>query len=693
MTDAEEIVAVKPSRAQRPDPVATAAEAAGKDSFFLRGGLVDAWFERRSDVLVVSFDNLASVGEYEPAQPWLYARAEKAGVSLLGLMASRKDWYRNADTAALICALRDAGLFARFRRVVFVGASMGGFAACAYARLVPDAAVLAFSPQSTLDRKRAPFEKRYRYGAKKWDWTGDFSDAAGVADGREITLVYDPKVPEDRAHAMRLDGAGVRHLPVPRTGHRAIRSLKSLGVLDGLVEGTMRGDFDAVAFWRGFRARRGDVGWQRAICAEAVERGHQPLLRRAVAAMVRAYPDLGFPRREAKRLAGAVPMQHLPPKLVHVTAGNPQAPFSGAIEEISRALVVPERAHDRSLASGVLYAGGRYAPLSQAWIRARKPTPEPVLSADEPVVDLAGRHLFAGHFRGHFGHFMVESTARLWALDHLDGKIDSILYLPYRGATGANLRAMDGMDAFFRLLGVEVPVVAHPTALRVERLVLPELGFGWNERYAGSPAYRAFMQGRLRGAVRAEGGERLYISRARLNAQRGGILGETVIEENLARAGYEVFHPEKHSLEVQIARYRAARRIVALDGSALHLAAYVAEPGTEVAMVLRRSRANAADYILQFRSFCGVDPQVIDVIRHDWIGADASRVDFRSVGEIDFDALFRALKAKGFLPKSFRPDTPDAATVAEMLARFQEKRGAMRTLGAGELHLDAEEGA
>ena len=153
-----------------------------------------------------------------------------------------------------------------------------------------------------------------------------------------------------------------------------------------------------------------------------------------------------------------------------------------------------------------------------------------------------------------------------------------------------------------------------------------------------------------------------------------------------------MFHPEKHPLEVQIARYRAARKIVALDGSALHLAAYVTEPGTEVAMVLRRSRANAADYMLQFRSFCGVVPQVIDVIRHDWISADATRVDFRSVGEIGFAELFEALKAQGFLPQGFRPEVPDDAAVAMMLARFQDKRGEMGPLRPGEAHLDAEEG-
>ena len=63
--------------------------------------------------------------------------------------------------------------------------------------------------------------------------------------------------------------------------------------------------------------------------------------------------------------------------------------------------------------------------------------------------DLAGAHLFAGHFRGHFGHFLVESTARLWALDHIREPLDSILYLPYRGAVGAIERAIAGeLDAW-----------------------------------------------------------------------------------------------------------------------------------------------------------------------------------------------------------------------------------------------------
>ena len=694
-----------------PPVVKDLAKAVLKDRFLYRAGLVDAWFEARSgsDVLAVTFDNLSSVGEYDPPQPWLRWRMEQAGISLLGIMATRKDWYRNADTPDLIAALRDAGLFSRFRRMVFVGASMGGFSALAYAPMVPGAAVLAFSPQSTLARNLAPFERRYRYAARKWDWSDPayLDGAEAGSTGAEVTLVYDPFVKEDRTHALRIVGPDVRHVHVPLMGHRAIRQIKAVGGLQELIEGVIRGAPDWPAFWRTFRARRAQVSWQRALVAEVRARGHDRLLPGALAALRASNPESGFARREARRIArgkvtpaeqpaarvadehaASVPLE----QQIVVAAGNPRPPFAGLILDLPNAIFVPERAGDSKLASGILRADGSYCDLSQGWIRARKPMPAPSLQSAEKTEYLAGTHLFGGHFRGHFGHFLVESTARLWALDHLPVLPESIVYLPYRGEVGAIEKAMEGHDRFYRLLGIDVPIRTYGTAMRVERLFVPELGFGWSERYAGSPAYRSFMQGRLRAAVQPEGGKKLYISRARLAASRGGVLGETVIEENLSRAGYEIFHPEKHPIEVQIARYRAAEKIVALDGSALHLAAYVTDPGTKVAMILRRSKANAADYRLQFQSFCAVDPDVIDVIKTDWVSGDANRVDFRSIGEIDFAELFRRLAVHGFVTKSFRPKLPSVADVAALLSDFSDRRsGDMRPLRQGERHLDEEE--
>lgn len=690
--DAEDEPQVIPQPAPfpQPDEVATAAEAAARDSFLLRGGLVDAWFLRRSDVLLVTFDNLSSVREYDPPQPWLQIRAANAGFSILGLLASRKDWYRNADTPALITALHAAGLFAQFRRVVFVGASMGGFAALAYSALVPGSVVLSFSPQTSLSRKLVRFEKRYRYGAKKWDWTTpDFLDAATSAPAAaEVYVVYDPFVPEDRAHAARITGPQVVQVRANHMGHRAIRQLKTAGVLQMLIETVARGTFDPLLFAQAYRARRGVQVWQKSLLDGAAARGHHRLGKAAAQTLAQLLPDSRPARRALAAFAATAPAPVRDiPVISPVHAPPPPSPFTGEILCLDHAYVVPERDHDAKLASGVLTADLSWCTLSRAWIRAGRSTPTPTLSPDEPIIDLPGRHLFAGHFRGHFGHFLVESTARLWALDHIPQGVDSILYLPYRGQTGQVRQAIEATGGFFRLLGIETPIATYGTALRVERLYVPELGFGWAERYAGSPAYRAFMQGRLGGAVQAEGGEKLYISRARLKAERGGILGETVIEDNLARLGFEVFHPERHPLSVQIARYKAAKTIVALDGSALHLAAYVVQPGAQVAIILRRSRANVADYIRQYQSFACVTPQVIDVIRADWVSGETDRVDFQSVGEIDFAALFARLRDLGHVPADFHPDLPDQAQVAAMIDAFQDRRGKpFRTLTTGERH-------
>jgi hypothetical protein len=678
-------------RSRPPPEVSTATEAAALPAFLLRGGLVDAWLERHSDVLLVTFDNLASVGEYDPPQPWMIGLCKRIGVSVLGLMSHRKDWYRNDDIAPLITALEEAGLFSQFRRVLFVGTSMGGFAALSFSSLVKGAAVLAFSPQSTLSRRLAPFEQRYRYGQRKWNWSSPaFLDAAASIADQEVWLAYDPFVPEDRLHAARIKGPNVRHIVLPHLDHRAIREVKALGALDQMVADIAHGTFDARAFTKALRTGRKEVGWQRAFLGAAEQHRHFKLALRAARKLVADYPDQRFGTRAVRRLEGLqnTPVTQ-PDHVTHITAGNPTAPFSGAIEHLTRALVLPERDGDKRLASGVRRRDGSFVKLSRAWIRAQKATPVPTLQSGEFVIDLPGRHLFAGHMRGHFGHFLVESTARLWALDHIGIKPDSILYLPYRGALQETQRVIRSQASLFALMGIDIPVRSYAGVLRVENLYVPELGFGWVERYAGSPAYRAFMQGRLGAIAEANGSERIYISRSKLTAQRGGILGERVIEENLARAGYEIFHPERHPIEVQIARYKAARSIVALDGSALHLAAYVLSPEAQVTMILRRSSANVDDYLLQFRSFAGITPNVVNVIKTDWVSGDVARPDYRSVGELNFKQLFDQLKSLRHLPRNFRPVLPNEAEIASLLVERAERRGEpFRALGIGERHPD-----
>jgi hypothetical protein len=263
------------------------------------------YFRPGTDRLIVSFDNLASIDTPWPRPPWLHAHIAATGFSLLGVQSHAKDWYRQRRTPALIRALRRQGFFDGFARVVFTGASMGGFAALNFAPLVPGATVLAFSPQSTMDRRIAPFERRFPWAVRNSDWTARrFLDAA-VAVPRlpRAAILYDPFVPEDRAHAARLAAPHVQMLRLGHAGHEAVRIVIRSGAMSAMLRAfTETGTLDA-GFWRAMRARRGLRKWRRALIAAAEARNHPRLTLRAAEAMLRDEPYLFATRARDRVLA------------------------------------------------------------------------------------------------------------------------------------------------------------------------------------------------------------------------------------------------------------------------------------------------------------------------------------------------------------------------------------------------------
>jgi hypothetical protein len=268
--------------------------AATAERFLIRGDHANLWFEGQGDALVVSFDNLATIDEGWPRGPWAWKRLEPLGHSVLGVQSHAKDWFRQPTAPALLRGLEERGFFRRFRRVVLTGASMGGFAALNFAPLIPEARVLAFSPQTTMNKVIAPYEARFPYAVKRSNWEGmPFLDAAAAVPYiRRAVVVYDPMVPEDRAHAARLAGTNVQLLPVPFATHEAIRVVLKTGTFPLLIEALIEGDGTGPEFWQAYRARRSVTKWQRALLAAAASRGRHGLVIRAADAMLRLGKDL-----------------------------------------------------------------------------------------------------------------------------------------------------------------------------------------------------------------------------------------------------------------------------------------------------------------------------------------------------------------------------------------------------------------
>ncbi|WIY26305.1 glycosyltransferase family 61 protein [Parasedimentitalea psychrophila] len=343
--------------------------------------------------------------------------------------------------------------------------------------------------------------------------------------------------------------------------------------------------------------------------------------------------------------------------------------LSDTYERLDDAVISPLDADDRC---GVLRQDGSFCEFSRGIKGPRRGTDVP-LPVTGDIPHLAGRHLFGGWIRPHFGHFLLESTPRLWAFDELSDSIDSVVYIPFRG--GAR-KARDRYKPFLDIFsgGKPINIVAKP--VRVEHLIVPDPGFGHGPRITGSPRYRDFSRAQVKSAVTPNGSERLYISRTQLWDKRGGVFGEEQIESLLEAEGYSIFYPELFTAKEQLARYSAAREIVCLDGSALHMAAYAIQSGTRIGMIFRRRAGLLAGLVRQLETFADAKVTCFDALRNSWVDEDARRVDFRSIGELDLPKLQAQLYEAGFIGR--RPTVPDLTTAEINVLIANMKRGPMR---------------
>lgn len=329
----------------------------------------------------------------------------------------------------------------------------------------------------------------------------------------------------------------------------------------------------------------------------------------------------------------------------------------------------PRRQH----ASGVLDAAG--APVANAvtWSNGAPVNSAPPMPGPQEIAPLPGSWLFGGILFGHFGHFLVESTTRLWALDGVraaDPALRGIVFTPK--AQHNTERVVEVQRPLLQALGAGGLEIVNATGpLRVERLHIPRQGFGMFDMIEGSRAFRDHIRRHAGQGIAPAGHERIYISRSRLPPQRGGLLGEALIEAWLAREGYEPFHPQLHSARAQIAQYKAARRIVTVDCTPLHLVGFVGDAGQKVAIINRRSMDLGQYFVRQLRRFRDIDAVEIGALVADWVPQPGTRPGRSSWGEVDLPGLGAELARHGMIadPGPWRPLTE--AERAGDLARLE----------------------
>ena len=290
------------------------------------------------------------------------------------------------------------------------------------------------------------------------------------------------------------------------------------------------------------------------------------------------------------------------------------------------------------VAHGVFDARGAFLPLSHARLSRGRISDVPDLAP--PQDRLRGTYLYAGVSHDHFGHFLLESLSRIWALDHLDAAPDGLI-LPARTGMemGPPLPARLAR-AVARFCGdLPVHIVKQPT--QVDRLILPTPGFGHGPWLDGTAHHRNWIAKRL-ADLPVDGADKLYITRRGLHRPDALVDREDAIEAMMEEAGYFVFAPERHHLDVQLGVMRAARLIVGADGSAFHLVPLAMRRDARAAIFLRRNRPDILGFLSrQMQGFAGVTPTTIDARRHP--------LPMTTPAPLDLDVLRQRLLDQGFV--------------------------------------------
>jgi capsular polysaccharide biosynthesis protein len=334
-------------------------------------------------------------------------------------------------------------------------------------------------------------------------------------------------------------------------------------------------------------------------------------------------------------------------------------PLSEQIRVVQNARFIPyapEAKRRAQVPFGLYDQAGQTVEQAQCW---RSPTAAasvfPTQDASSTKIEKtqSGRWLFGGILYAHFGHFLCESTSRLWALDAerlKDRNIDGVVFINKRKKTWPHRFAKPTLP-WFKALGVDANILSVNEPTIFEELVVAPQGFGTGAMMSGASEFRHFARRNFGKDIAAKGASKIYISRSQLFAKRGRYLGERALENHLAAEGFSIFHPQQHSIEEQIAQYKAAKVIVSSDNSALHLAAFFGDGDTQTVIIRRRAAALIADFNLQYENFSALKPAVIDVLRPDRMSSasEGNRFLNEVYTELDFLALQKNLFAQGII--------------------------------------------
>lgn len=192
----------------------------------------------------------------EQADGWGSRSFTKRGIAHVCVFHRAEDWHQNDDFFDAMRACRD--FLGQGVAVTTYGFSMGGYGAMLGAATVQADRVVAVSPQSSVDPKAVPFERRYRpQWAAMTGWKHDLTAQVQGHDAAYIVL-YDPLHRLDRKHEALLPKPhGYTRCLLHGVGHAGLSAMIEIGLQETLFD-LLRGAAQPTDLRQAFRQARKD---------------------------------------------------------------------------------------------------------------------------------------------------------------------------------------------------------------------------------------------------------------------------------------------------------------------------------------------------------------------------------------------------------------------------------------------------
>jgi capsular polysaccharide biosynthesis protein len=203
-----------------------------------------------------------------------------------------------------------------------------------------------------------------------------------------------------------------------------------------------------------------------------------------------------------------------------------------------------------------------------------------------PQHRLTGEYVYGGVLFPHFGHFLLESLSRVWAIKELHGA--DILWHSQQPP-----RLERWQKQVFEILGIDesrFSYITHSTS--IESLILPQPGYV-NRHFAHPDHIRAldaFCGKRPTPDIK------VWLSRSALAESSVRIDGEQELERALESDGWRVVHPQRLSIRDQLEIWSSAEIIAGFAGSAFHLAILIRDLQAKLVIFARRSDGMNANF-------------------------------------------------------------------------------------------------